>query len=175
MIKINMSVTPTTQELKSWVEGWERDIMGNLTPFWDKVAQPLVAEEIARVFATQGYGTWAPLSEKYAYYKSRMFPGRTILRRKDTYFRASTRKGEGNVYERNKDMMEWGVDLAWFGATFGFPYPAIHEQGGTKSAMPARPVFELAAQSKELSNNLVVGLRNYVGKRIEAEARKYFK
>ena len=173
MIKINMSVTPTTQELKNWVQSWEKEIMGDLTPFWNKVAQPLVTEEIARIFATQGYGTWAPLSDKYAYYKSRMFPGRTILRRRDTYFRASTRKGEGNVFERDKDHMEWGVDPAWFGAAFGFPYPAIHETGGSK--MPARPVYDLAANSQQLNNNLILGLRNYIGKRIDEEARKYFK
>ena len=173
MINLKMTVTPTTDELKSWVNSWEKEVMGDLTPFWDKVAQPLVVEEIARVFATQGYGTWAPLSERYAYYKSRMFPGRTILRRRDSYFRAATRKGEGNVFERNEDKMEWGVDPAWFGATFGFPYPVIHETSGKR--MPARPVFALAANSQQLANNLVVGLRNYVSKRIQAEAKRYFK
>ena len=173
MFKVDINVTPTTHQLKRWVESMEKSVLEDLTPFWDQMAQPLVVEEIARIFATQGYGTWAPLSTKYALYKSRVFPGKTILRRKDTYFRASTRKGAGNVYERDKDKMEWGVDLGWFASAFGYPYPVAHEEG--RGANPQRSVFALAANSRMLSNNLVLGLRQHLRKTIEKEAKKVFK
>ena len=173
MFEIKMSLNPTTRELKQWVEGMEKHVLEDLTPFWDSMAQPLVVEEIARIFATQGHGSWAPLSDKYHLYKSRVFPGKTILRRKDTYFRASTRKGAGNVYERDKDRMEWGVDLDWFASAFGYPYPVAHEEG--RGANPKRPVYELAANSRALNNNLVLGLRQYLHKSIAKEAKKVFK
>ena len=177
MIKIQMSITPTLPELKRWVEGWEKEALKDLTPFWDKYGTRLVAEELARVFVTEGYGTWAPLSPRYAITKSRLYPGKTILRRRDAYFRSATRKGAaGNFYERDKDKMEWGSDLSWFAASFGYPYPAVHEGGTTQSSMtPPRPVYELAANSQALQNNLVIGLKDWLHKTIEKESRKYFR
>jgi len=92
--EISMDIHPTLEQLKDFVLTIETNVLNNLKPFWDGVASKLVAEEIARCFVTQGYGTWSPLSPKYAMLKSRIYPGKTILRRKDVYFRAVTRRGQ---------------------------------------------------------------------------------
>lgn len=172
MFEITFSVTPTLKQLKQFVIGVEQEVLKDLTEFWHKGAQPLIAEEIARIFVTQGYGTWAPLSPKYALYKSRHYPGRTILRRKDVYFRAATRKESGNLFEVKPDQMIWGVDLGYFANQFGFPYPIVHERGGKN--MPQRQVFEMLGNNEKLDNRLVLSLQHYLDKKIRQETKRYF-
>jgi len=173
MIKINFSITPTIEELKQWVEGWEKEAIKDLTPYWDKYASRLVAEEIARVFVTEGYGTWAPLSYQYALAKAINYPGKTILRRKDRYFKASTRKAApGNIYDRDANKMTWGADLSWFAGAYDYPYPIAHEEG--RGNLPPRPVYALAEKSQALKDNLIVGLKTYIHKTIANETKKYF-
>ena len=173
MIDMDFGVTPTLDQLKKWIVAVEKEVIGDLTEYWDDYASPLVIDEMTRIFATEGYGTWAPLSPRYARQKAKHYPGKTILRRKDTFFQAVTRKDvQGNRYFRDADEMAWGVDIAWFKSTYGFPYPVAHEFGTDK--MPARPVFSTAAESEILQNKLVEGLKEYLHKKINEEAAKLF-
>ena len=177
MFDAKFDTTPGIEQLKRWVEGIEQRAVGDLTEFWEKWASPAVIEEIAMIFATEGYGRWPPLSEKYAAAKQRRYPGRTILRREDSYFRAATRKGEaGNVFVSEKDEMVWGIDLSYFRAAFGFPYPVVHEHRERgRSTSPRRPVFETAAESDALRNRLVAALQDYLRKTIQRETRRHFR
>lgn len=172
-MEISFSQTPTTDELKDYVTTIEKVILKDLREFWKGWALPLVTEEIARIFATEGYGKWAQLSPVYAAQKAKSHPGKTILRREDNYFRAATQPNEpGNVSTFEKDYMEWGIDLGYFTSTYGFPYPVVHETGGVN--MPRRSVFGLAEESDALQNNLVKGFADYLDKRIQKESAKVF-
>lgn len=173
MIKFNFDSTPTLDQLKKWIVAVEKEIIGDLTEFWDDYASPLVIDEMTRIFVTEGYGTWAVLSPRYKAQKEKAYPGKTILRRKDTFLQAVTRKDvQGNRYFRDANEMVLGVDIAWFQSTYGFPYPVAHEFGTDK--MPARPVFSTAAESELLQNKLVEGLKDYLHKKINEEAAKVF-
>ncbi len=174
MFEFEIQIHPTLEQIRAWVEGLEREVLNDLTEFWEKWATPAVIEEIARIFATEGYGAWPPLSPKYQRWKARHYPGKRILRREDEYFRAATkRKGAGNLFRAEKDEMTFGVDLGYFATKFGFPYPAALEKSST-AGMPARPVFETAEQSQVLKNNLVAALKNYLNKQIAKETKRYF-
>ena len=173
MFEIDMKITPPLEQIIAWVEGLEREVLKNLTEFWDKWAIPAIIEELARIFATEGYGTWPPLSPRYERQKRRMYPGKRILRREDAFYRAVTKKGgAGNLTKITPTSLQYGVDLGYFGTKFGFPYPAVHEKGSDKT--PARPVFVLAEQSRVLKENLVAALKNYLAKSIRRETRRYF-
>lgn len=173
MIDTDFGTTPTLNQLKKWIVAVERKIISDLTEFWDDYASPLVIDEMTRIFTTEGYGTWAALSPKYKAQKEKAYPGKTILRRKDTFFQAVTRKDvQGNRYFRDADEMALGVDIGWFKSTYGFPYPVAHEFGTDK--MSARPVFSTAAESEILQNKLVEGLKDYLHKKINEEAQRVF-
>ncbi len=175
MISLDFDLIPSLNQLKSFINSVERDVVGNLRDFWDSTARKLVAEEIARIFATQGYGGWAPLSPRYALRKSKIYPLRTILRAKDVYFWASTRKGEsGNIFESTPSQMTWGADEAYFEGLAGFPYPVVLEKGNRSGTIHARPVYETANASRNLQELLINGLEIYIQKRINDEARKVF-
>lgn len=176
MVSIQFDIQPSLEKIKYWIEYVEKEVISNLTDFWDGWARKHVAEEIARIFATQGYGMWAPLSAKYAMRKSKKYPLRTILRAKDVYFRASTRKSaKGNIFESTPSEMTWGVDPEYFEGLVGYPYPYVLEKGNKAGTHPARPVYDLAAHSEALQANLIKGLSDYLRKRIDAESRKVFK
>jgi hypothetical protein len=174
MIDLEFEVDPPIEQIKYWVERLEKETLSDLTEFWKKWASPAVIEEIGRIFATEGYGSWPPLSPKYKLRKSKLYPGKRILRATDTYFTAATKKGSaGNAFFVEPDSMVWGVDLGWFASAFDFPYPAALERGNTRG-MPARPVFEIAEQSRNLENNLVAALKDYLDKTIRRETKRYF-
>ncbi len=174
MLEIRMEMNPTLEQIKRWIDGLEREVLNDLTEFWDDYATPALIEEIARIFATEGYGTWPPLSPQYERWKSKYYPGLRMLRRKGEYYRAATKRGDaGNVYERDKDSMTFGVDLGHFANAFSFPYPAALEKG-SKTGMPARPVFGTAEQSQVLANNLVAALKKYLDKTIMKETMRHF-
>lgn len=176
MISVKFDINPPLERLKYWIEHIEKEVINDLSDFWEGWARKIVVEEIARIFATEGYGTWAPLSERYKLSKARLYPGRLMLRATNRYFHASTRKGMGgNVYVSTPSQMEWGVDPGYFEGVAGYPYPYVLEKGDTKGSTPARPVYALLAQSQQLHNNLVSGLNDYLGKRIDAETRRVYK
>lgn len=172
MFEIDFGVTPSLKQLEGWIVDMERKVLDDLVPYWHQVAMPAVKEEIARIFATEGYGTWPPLSPAYARLKAKRYPGRRMLRRKDAYFRAATKRTGGNIFEANADQMIWGIDLGYFASRYGFPYPAAHEKGGPN--LPQRAIFELLSVNKQLQDRLVTGLHKYLEKRIREESQRYF-
>ena len=174
MFEFSIGMTPTLEELKAFILGVEKEAIKDLRPFWVNRATPVIKEEMARIFATEGYGTWPPLSNRYKEYKRRFFPGKRILRKTDVYFRATTRKGAGNIHIYNADGMVWGVDLGYFANRFGFPYPAAHEKGTKDGRIPARPVFSTAEQSQVLQNNLAASMIKYLDEVVKRETKKHF-
>ena len=161
------------EQLKQAIIDTEKNIMMDFRPFWEDYATPEVTEEIARIFATEGYGQWPQLSPKYAAWKSKHYPGKKMLRLTDAYFKASTQKGAGgNIAHYTKDYMEWGADLSYFEGIAGFPYPVVHEKGGSRH--PQRAVYELAEESAALQNALVDALGKWLDKRVREELAKVF-
>ena len=170
---IEIEVKPTLNQLKQAIVDVEKNVMQNLQPFWEDYATRVVIDEIARIFATEGYGQWPPLSPKYAAWKRKHYPGKTILRLTDAYFKASTQKDAGgNIAHYTKDYMEWGADLSYFESLAGFQYPIVHEKGGSRH--PQRAVYELAEQSAALQNALIDALSKWLDKKVREELAKTF-
>lgn len=174
MLKMTFESTPDTQQIIRWVNTVEDEILSDFTDFWRYYALPALKEEFARIFASEGYGTWPALAPSTVKQKAKSHPFKTILRANDAYFRAVTEtNAPGNVYRNAPDEMEWGVDEGYFTGRFGAPYPIFHELGTSK--MPARPTFALAEKSEQFSTALEEGLKRFLRVRIEAEAKKVFK
>lgn len=173
MFEFSISAKPTFEKLKAFIVGVEKEAIKDLRPFWENRAAPLVREEMARIFATEGYGLWPPLSPRYREYKRKYFPGKRILRKRDVYFKAATGRGAGNLHEYTRDMMIWGVDLGYFANSFGFPYPAAHEKG-VSGKLPVRSVFNTAEQSQVLQNNITSAMVKYLDEMVRRETKKHF-
>ena len=102
--------------------------------------------EIDDIFDSRGRGLWADLDPLYAARKSQAFPGKDILRRDDTYFKAATSLNHpGNIAEFGPTELILGVSGDYFESTFGANYPALHEEGNDEGNLSARPVYELIA------------------------------
>lgn len=173
---VTFDIDPPLEKLKYWIEHIEKKVINDLSDFWDGWARKIVVEETARIFATEGYGMWSPLSTRYRLRKSTLYPGRTMLRARDVYFRASTRKGAGgNLFESSPSAMTWGVDPNYFQGLTGYPYPYVLEKGNTEGTHPPRPVWALLAVSVQLHQNLVKGLNDYLHKRINDETKRVYK
>lgn len=80
-------------------------------------------------------GSWAPLSEQYAAWKEKNFPGRKILDRTGTLREALT--NGTSVFARR----EMSADNFVFG-TSGVPYATFHQLGTVR--MPARPEVDFS-------------------------------
>lgn len=146
---MQITADPGPRDLIDRVRAVEKEVLEDLSDFWEKRGAPAVATEFARVFATEGYGRWPALSPLYAAQKAIEAPFKTILRRSDRYFRAVTQKGvAGHFSVFEKDAMEWGVDLD----DFQDAYPLRHETG---RGVPARPVFALVEESANLEKDIL--------------------
>ena len=110
--------------------------MRDHTRFWTDYVAPFTYAEIDDIFDTGGRGLWADLDPIYAARKSQAFPGKDILRRDDTYFKAATTPSHPNSFlEVSPTELVLGVS--------GLGYPAFHEEGAEN--LSARPVYELIA------------------------------
>jgi len=170
-----MEFVPSTAELIQAIKTYERKTLDDLRPFWRTGGKDAVIEEMARLFVTEGNGTWAPLSGRYKAWKSKHYPGKTVLRRTDAYFRSVAWKREntgGNYARFETDFMEWGVNEEWFASKFGYPYPVAHEEG--RGNLPKRPVFALAEQSVQLQNRLTRSFTKWLHKDARAYLGKIF-
>lgn len=85
-----------------------------------------------RQFATEGInsGGWAPLSPRYARWKAKHYPGKTILRRTDELWRSLTVGPEVNVIEPTYMVLGSAVE-----------YGRYHQKGTPR--MPRRRPVEL--------------------------------
>ena len=112
--------------------------------FWTDFVAPFTYAEIDDIFDTGGRGLWSDVDPIYAAQKSLSFPGKGILRREETYFEAATTgRHPGSVAEVGPTALVLGVSGAYFESTFGANYPGIHEEGSTRTNLPARPVYAL--------------------------------
>lgn len=101
-------------------------------PAFDAIADDFLKIE-RRQFATQGgagSGGWAPLSPKYAAWKARHYPGKTILRRTDELHTSLTVGPAIRIIEPTTMIIGSDVD-----------YGAYHQRG--TSRMPQRRPIEL--------------------------------
>ena len=114
--------------------------------FWTDFVVPVhVIAEIDDIFDTGGRGLWADLDPIYAARKSQAFPGKDILRRDDTYFKAATTPSHPNSFlEVSPTELVLGVS--------GLGYPAFHEEGAEN--LSARPVYELIAAGERFEERI---------------------
>src|SRR5580765_3894261 len=97
-------------------------------PYWADIAAVFYISESAR-FSSGGFGTWPPLSDGYARWKAKHYPGRPILVRTGALQESLTsRTGAGAIYEESPLELNLGTNI---------PYAKYHQTGTSK--MPARP------------------------------------
>lgn len=103
----------------------------DLRPAWEVLRGRFTRLE-ARQFAGEGRysGGWSPLSPRYAAWKAKHYPGKTILRRTDELWRSLTEGPEVAVIEPSYMVLGTAVDYAWY-----------HQQGGRH--LPRRRPVEL--------------------------------
>lgn len=104
----------------------------DLRPAWRELQRRFLKLE-ARQFATEGgySGGWTPLAPRYAAWKARRFPGKTILRRTDELWRSLTEGPDIAILEPH--YMILGTSVA---------YAEPHQRGGGR--LPRRRVVELS-------------------------------
>ena len=123
--------------------------------FWTDFVAPFTYAEIDDIFDSRGRGLWADLDPLYAARKSQAFPGKDILRRDDTYFKAATSLNHpGNIAEFGPTELILGVSGDYFESTFGANYPALHEEGNDEQNLSARPVYELIAAGERFQERI---------------------
>ena len=119
--------------------------LGDFRRFWTDYVAPFTYSEIDDIFDSGGRGLWADLDPLYAARKSRAFPGKGILRRDDTYFKAATTPSHPNSFlEVSPTELVLGVS--------GLGYPAFHEEGAEN--LSARPVYELIAAGERFEERI---------------------
>ena len=123
---------------------------------WESLA-PMVAEAADRIFASEGHGGWPQLSEAYARWKARNYPGKGILELTGAYRSAATQIGSPhNVVEVGPDHLTYGVE--------GLDYPIFHESGTNR--LPARPVFDLLAEDEELFRAVTEAFSEHINQKL---------
>ena len=123
---------------------------------WSSLA-PMVAEAADRIFASEGHGAWPQLSEAYARWKAKNYPGKGILDLTGAYRTAVTQIGApGNVITTTENSLTYGVE--------GLDYPVFHESGTDR--LPARPVFDLLAEDEDLSSNVKEALSEHINQKL---------
>ena len=117
----------------------------------------MVAEAADRIFASEGRGGWPQLSEAYARWKARNYPGKGILELTGAYRNAATQIGSPhNVVEVGPDHLTYGVE--------GLDYALFHESGTNR--LPARPVFDLLAEDEELFRAVTEAFSEYLNQKL---------
>ena len=147
----------TTPQLNTLIRNIER-LSENLTDGfdWESLA-PTVAEAADNIFASEGRGQWPQLSEAYARWKARNYPGKGILELTGAYRNAATQIGSPhNVVEVGDDHLTYGVE--------GLDYPAFHESGTNR--LPARPVFDLLVEDEELSRAVTEAFSEHINQKL---------
>lgn len=119
------------------------EAVSDMRPAWEVIAERFRRAEL-RQFATEGgYGSggWSPLTPRYAAWKARHHPGKTILRRTDDLFRSLTTRPFGvEIIEPGHMVLGSDID-----------YGKWHQRGGTVAGRPPqrRPVEFPEAERRE--------------------------
>ena len=141
MLDINFDALLRTQ---TFINNLEARLQDHRRFFTDFVA-PLTYGEIDDIFDTGGRGLWANLDPIYAARKAVAYPGKDILRRDDTYFKAATTPSHPNSFlEVSPTELVLGVS--------GLGYPAFHEEVG--ETRKARPVYDLIAAGERFEERI---------------------
>jgi len=123
--------------------------------FWTDFVAPFTYAEIDDIFHTGGRGLWADLDPIYAARKAVTHPGKGILRRDDTYFKAATTPSHpGSLVEVSQTELVLGVSGSYFESTFGVNYPGLHEEGNDATNLSARPVYALIAAGERFEQQI---------------------
>ena len=147
----------TQPNIDTFIRNIER-LSENLTDGfdWESLA-PMVAEAADRIFASEGRGAWPQLSEAYARWKAKNYPGKGILELTGAYRSAATQIGSPhNVVEVGPDHLTYGVE--------GLDYPIFHESGTNR--LPARPVFDLLAEDEELFRAVTEAFSEHINQKL---------
>lgn len=130
----------------------------DLTPAWEVLRQRFLRVEL-RQFASEGRysGGWAPLSPRYAAWKARHYPGKTILRRTDELWRSLTVGPEIAILRPTEMTLGTAV-----------PYAIHHQRPSTPGQPPRRRPLELSEYErrqwvKVLQAHIVTGHQTGVG------------
>lgn len=126
----------------------ERDLLrlgdraGDVSPAFDRIVD-LWADETARQFDTEGQhgsGGWQPLSESYAAWKARHYPGRRILERSFALEDSLTNRGDPNmIVQIAPQELAWGTRIAYAGA---------HQNPSPGSRLPRRRPVEFTEAAR---------------------------
>lgn len=123
--------------------------------FWMDYVGPFTYGEIDDIFHTGGHGLWADLDPIYAARKAVTHPGKGVLRRDDTYYKAATSPSHpGSLLEVSPTELVLGVSGGYFESTFGVNYPGLHEEGDPEQNLSARPVYELIVAGERFEERL---------------------
>ena len=153
-MQVQIKTTPQLNALMRNIDQLSKNLTQGFD--WESLA-PIVAEAADNIFASEGRGGWPQLSEAYARWKARNFPGKGILDLTGAYRNAATQIGApGNVITTTENSLTYGVE--------GLDYPVYHETGTDR--MPARPVFDLLAEDEELFRAVTEAFSEHINQKL---------
>ncbi len=95
------------------------EALADLRPAWEGVRTIFLEMEKAHFDSEGNYApdtVWVPLSPRYAAWKARAYPGKTILRRTDRMYSSLTEHGANTmdaIDERHEGYAEFGTRVPW--------------------------------------------------------------
>ena len=118
---VNLKITVEGEKQLADAFGLFGNRVRDLRPYWPQVAGRFYEHERA-TFDSGGFGSWAPLSPRYARYKARMFPSTAILERTGNLRRSLTSRSTPNsIYREAPLSLELGSTVR---------YGTYHQEGG---------------------------------------------
>lgn len=147
MLEITLGITGD-EELAAAFQAMARAVT-DWRPYWPRVAGVFYESERAR-FASDGFGTWPRLSDGYAAWKSKNYPGEGILSRTGDLRRSLTdRFNPGAIYVDEAQSLTLGTSI---------PYAKIHDHtdGPGAGIIPYRPPIGLRPNDEELMTAVVL-------------------
>jgi len=111
-------------------------------PVWPVIEDDFYALETDQFKSegAEGGEKWAPLSEVYAGWKERHYPGQQILERTGDLRASLTRRGDPNaVHIEERKLLTLGTKL---------PYAIYHQSIAPRKKLPRRPVIQLTEAFK---------------------------
>jgi hypothetical protein len=115
-------------------EQFARDLLrfgeraGDLRPAFEAISDDFYEIEKQQFASEGGFASagWPALSENYARWKAKHFPGKPILQRSGALMESLTNPfASGAVHEIDRDTLRLGTDVR---SDDGFPYPAAHQR-----------------------------------------------
>jgi phage gpG-like protein len=142
-VEVNISIEGGDELARAF--GLMSGAVNDWRPYWADVAAVFYISESAR-FSTGGFGAWPPLSDGYAAWKAKHYPGAPILVRTGRLRESLTsRTGAGAVYEESPLELRSGTSV---------PYAQFHQTG--TSRMPARPPEGISEEDTRVMQTVVL-------------------